>query len=102
MRAKKDILPKNIRDIYPEMTGYLKHIRELCGGDNGFALRYLDDPMFSVLVDIHETATRAVLTHYKLECGQVMVPVIDVPLEDLLKRYISTLKSQIGSMSNVG
>jgi len=85
-------------DVYPEMAEYLKHIRKLCGGDNDFYFRYSDVPIFGALVDIHETATRAVLTYYKLECGQVVTPITNIPLQGLLKQYVSRLRSQIRSI----
>ena len=80
------------------MSEYIKHIIELCGGDKEFSFRYFDDPMFSDLVNIQETAARALLTYYKLECGQVIVPNINIPLEDLLNQYISKLEFQIESI----
>jgi len=86
---------KKLRDVYPEMSKYFKYIEELCGGSEDFCLRYLDDSMFSDLVDINETTTKALLTYYKIECGQVIEPNTNIPLEELLSQYIGRLKFKI-------
>jgi len=89
---------KKLRDVYPEMSKYFKYIEELCGGSEDFCLRYLDDPMFSDLVDINETTTKALLTYYKIECGQVIEPITNIPMEELLNQYIGRLKIKIDNI----
>jgi len=86
---------KKLRDVYPEMSKYFKIIEELCGGAEDFCIRYLNDPMFSDLVDINETTTKALLTYYKIECGQVIVPNTNISLEELLSQYVGRLKVKI-------
>ena len=87
-----------LRDVYPEMDKYIKHTREICGGDEEFLTRYLDDPMFNNLASMQETATRALLTYYKLECEQVIVPNTNIPLNELFNQYINKLEAQIKSL----
>ncbi len=97
LRIAKNPINK-LRDVYPEMDKYIKHTREICGGDEEFLTRYLDDPMFNNLASIQETATRALLTYYKLECEQVIVPNTNIPLNELFNQYINKLEAQIKSL----
>ena len=80
------------------MSNYFKYIEELCGGSEDFCLRYLNDLMFSDLVDINETTTKALLTYYKIECRQVIEPNTNIPMEELLNQYIGRLKIKIDNI----